>query len=125
MKSLRHPNICRFKNSFYDAGKLCIISEYCDRGDLDAFLRNQKGNWLSEYRIKKFIVETILAIDILHSKNIIHRDLKPSNIFLRGKDYTVQLGDFGTSCMTLTNTRVEDVGTLLYNSPEILDDTTG
>ena len=44
---------------------------------------------------------------------------------MRGKDYTVQLGDFGTSCMTLTNTRVEDVGTLLYNSPEILDDQSG
>ena len=81
---------------------------------------------MSESRIKRFILESLLAIDYLHSQNIIHRDLKPSNIFLRGKEYTVQLGDFGTSCMNLNSqTRVEDVGTLLYNSPEILDDPSG
>jgi NIMA (never in mitosis gene a)-related kinase 2 len=52
--------------------------------------------------------------------------LKPSNIFLKGKDYTVQVGDFGTSCSNLkSSTRVEDVGTLLYNSPEILENGEG
>jgi translation initiation factor 2-alpha kinase 3 len=37
-------------------------------------------------------------MDYLHEQNIIHRDLKPSNIFLKGKDYTVQIGDFGIAC---------------------------
>ena len=101
MNNLRHPYICRFKHSFCDQNKLCIINEYCDKGDLAAYLKNQHGHRISEQRIKRFIVESILAIDYLHSQNIIHRDLKPSNIFLKSKDYTVQLGDFGTSCMNL------------------------
>ena len=62
----------------------------------------------------------LLAIDYLHNQDIIHRDIKPSNIFLKGKDYQVQIGDFGVSCVG-TSIKVEDVGTLLYQSPEILD----
>ena len=65
-------------------------------------------------RIKRFIVELLLAIDFLHSQDIIHRDLKPSNIFLKGKDYTVQIGDFGIACALGGATRIEDVGTLYY-----------
>ena len=41
----------------------------------------------------------LLAIDYLHSNNVIHRDIKPSNIFLIGKDYKIQIGDFGIACI--------------------------
>ena len=35
----------------------------------------------------------------------------------------MQIGDFGIACMSNGgSTRVEDVGTLLYQSPEILND---
>ena len=68
---------------------LCFLSEYCDRGDLEGYLKNQNGFLLSETRIKRFILEILLAIEYMHSHDIIHRDLKPSNIFLKGKDYTV------------------------------------
>lgn len=123
VKSFRHPYTCRQKDYFYDAHKklLCILSEYCDRGDLEAYLKNQNGFLLPETRIKRFILEILLGIDYLHSQDIIHRDLKPSNIFLKGKDYTVQIGDFGIACVNQTGqTKIEDVGTLLYQSPEIL-----
>ena len=39
--------------------------------------------------MKKFIIETLLALEYLHSQNIIHRDVKPSNLFLKGKDYSI------------------------------------
>jgi serine/threonine protein kinase len=69
------------------------------------------------------VLEILLGMDYLHEQNIIHRDLKPSNIFLKGKEYTVQIGDFGIACNNNNgSTRVEDVGTLLYQSPEILTD---
>jgi NIMA (never in mitosis gene a)-related kinase len=68
---------------------LCILFDYCDKGDLDTYIKNQNGFKLTEGRIKRFIIEILLAIDYLHTQNIIHRDLKPSNIFLKGKEYTV------------------------------------
>ena len=69
---------------------------------------------ISESRVRRFFIETLLAVDYLHANGIIHRDLKPSNIFLRGPEYSVQLGDFGIACFTNNGVIVEDVGTLYY-----------
>jgi len=66
---------------------LCILCEYCDRGDLDSYIQNQKGNPISETRIKKFIIEILLAIEYMHHFNITHRDIKPRNIFLNTHNY--------------------------------------
>jgi NIMA (never in mitosis gene a)-related kinase len=95
MKDLRHPNIIWFKDHFVKDNCLCLIFEYCDKGDLDIFLKNQRKNKVTDSRIKKIFVETLLGIEYLHSHNIIHRDIKPSNIFLKSKEYTVNIGDFG------------------------------
>ena len=75
---------------------------------------------MSETRIKRFILEITLALDYLHSSSILHRDIKPSNIFLKSKDYTVQIGDFGIAAQT-DGVVIEDVGSLAYQAPEMLD----
>ena len=41
IKNLKHPYICRFKQFFEDQKKLCILFEYCDKGDLQEYLNNQ------------------------------------------------------------------------------------
>lgn len=67
MKKIRHPNIVRFKYHFSSQNTLCILFDNCDKGDLERYLLNQNGAKLSENRIKKFIVEMILAVDCMHS----------------------------------------------------------
>ena len=89
MRNLRHSNIVRFKHHVVTDRELGLIFEYCDKGDLDVFLNLQRGNPLADIRVKKIFVETLLAIEYLHSQNILHRDIKPSNIFLKTKEYTV------------------------------------
>lgn len=101
---------------------MCILFEHCDKGDLDSYLKNQKKQQLSDTRVKKFILEMLLAVEYLHQIKIIHRDLKPSNIFLKNKDYSVQIGDFGIAAESNNfSSIVEDVGTLAYQAPEMFD----
>ena len=52
---------------------------------------------LPEHRVWKLLLETLLALEYIHSKQIIHSDMKPENILLVGKDYDVRVGDFGVS----------------------------
>lgn len=96
--------------------------EYCDKGDMKKFLDYQQGFKLTQLRVKKFFVETLLAVDYLHTNDIIHRDVKPSNIFLKGPEYQVQLGDLGSATKAGVGINlIEDVGTLLYQAPEVLN----
>ena len=74
-----------------------MLFEYGDKGDLENYLTNIRGSiefnktecMLPEFRIKKFILEILMAMSYLHNQNIIHRDIKPTNIFLKGKDYII------------------------------------
>ena len=74
--------------------------EYLIGGDLMSLLI--KKDILEENDAKFYIAECViiflyqlLAIEYVHNLNYIHRDLKPSNIFLKGRDYSVRIGDFG------------------------------
>lgn len=121
---LKHPNIIRYRDHFVDEQMLCILFEFCERGDLETYLNNIKqfNGTLSEAKIKKFVLELLLALAYLHKQDIVHRDVKPSNIYLKGKDYQIQLGDFGSAAQRDTSKLmiVEDVGTLLFQAPEML-----
>ena len=49
LQHLRHPNIVNYHESFEDKNqKLCIIMEYCERGDLYLELKRAKGRHLPE-----------------------------------------------------------------------------
>jgi len=48
-----------------------------------------------ESKVKKFIIEILLALDCIHDLNIVHRDLKPTNIFVKGRQLELKIGDFG------------------------------
>lgn len=96
--------------------------EYCEKGDLSDYMRRVTANMeIPEWKVWRFIIQLLLALNHLHKHNIVHSDLKPSNIFLAGKDCNVKLGDFGTSQLLTKNYFFvhECVGTLFYLSPEV------
>lgn len=76
----------RDKSSFY------LVLDYCEY-DLAALISNYG---FSEFQMKSFMKQILLAVSTLHEKGYIHRDLKPSNFFVK-KDGRIKLGDFGLS----------------------------
>ena len=73
--------------------------------------------------VKKFMVDTLLGLEYMHTRKIIHRDLKPGNILLFKKDFkiTAKLCDFGLSKpYTSQGEQTPGVVTVTYRAPEIL-----
>jgi len=120
--SAGHPNIVRHKESWVDGDNVVIVMEYCDGGDLETLMREQRrrGQYFKERVILDFFVQICLALKHLHDRKILHRDLKTQNVFLTSGNW-VKLGDFGLSTV-LDSTMAQAqsrVGTPYYMSPEI------
>ncbi|CAD8154431.1 unnamed protein product [Paramecium octaurelia] len=123
LQQLQHPNIIKFRDVYITTqGKLCIIMEYADRGDLAQILKNQNGKQLSENQILDWFTQICLALKHVHDRKILHRDLKCQNIFIT-KTNRIKLGDFGIARVlshTLENAKTQ-IGTPYYLSPEIIE----
>ena len=103
MSAFDHPNIIKFKEVYTTTnGKLNIVMNYADGGDLSSKLKSQRGRIFSENEILDIFVQICLAIKHVHDRKVLHRDIKGQNIFLM-KNGMIKLGDFGIS-KVLTST---------------------
>eukprot|EP00899_Mesostigma_viride_P027352 jgi/Mesvir1/7801/Mv11743-RA.1 len=121
LSRLRHPNIVSCVESFIAGGKLCIVMDWCERGDLSEYL-NKQTTLLKEDRVLDLFAQLCLGLKHVHDRKILHRDLKTQNVFLSNSGLA-KLGDFGVSkvlhaTMELAHTAV---GTPYYLSPEICE----
>jgi len=89
-----NPLIVRFFWSFQSQKRLYLAMEYVPGGDMYSLLCNL--GFLDEVLARRYIAETICAVEYLHKLGIIHRDLKPDNLLI-AKDGHVKLTDFGLS----------------------------
>ncbi|EAR93072.2 Serine/Threonine kinase domain protein (macronuclear) [Tetrahymena thermophila SB210] len=123
LQQLNHPNIVKFKDVYTTKkGKLCIIMEYADGGDLAKVVKDARGKYLQEKQILDWFTQICLAMKHVHDRKIIHRDLKGQNIFLT-RNHIVKLGDFGIArVLSKTVEKAKTmVGTPYYLSPEIIE----
>ena len=125
MSRVWHRHVCKYIDSFIsNSNKLNLIMEYCDRGDLEQYLKRAKDMKMSQPAIKapvnnskegannlynsgitelgeskvwNFFIQICLALEFIHEQGIVHADLKPPNLLLSGRDYNLKLTDFGIS----------------------------
>lgn len=127
LKRMDHKNIVRFQEVFMTRkGRLCIVMDYADGGDLHAEIKRRNGQLIAEANILEWFVQICFALKHVHERKVLHRDLKTQNIFLMATGQ-VKLGDFGIA-RVLDATKTADqfaktmVGTPYYLSPEIIED---
>jgi NIMA (never in mitosis gene a)-related kinase len=77
LEALKHPNIVKFREVYKtQKGKLCIVMEYAEGGDLAMKIKDQKSQLFKENLVLDWFTQMSLAIKHCHDRKIIHRDLK-------------------------------------------------
>ncbi|KAK9275974.1 hypothetical protein L1049_023250 [Liquidambar formosana] len=95
-RSLRHPNIVRFKEVLLTPTHLAIVMEYAAGGEL--FERICSAGRFSEDEARFFFQQLISGVSYCHAMEICHRDLKLENTLLDGSPTPrLKICDFGYS----------------------------
>lgn len=119
LQVIDHPNIVKLHYAFQSDGKLYLILDYLNGGELFYHLKN--SGRFSESRVRQYVAQLALAVSHLHSLDIIYRDLKPENILLDSQGH-ICITDFGLSKEMVVNPDDAKTfcGTPEYLAPEIL-----
>ncbi|KAI9033974.1 kinase-like domain-containing protein, partial [Phycomyces nitens] len=115
-----HPNIIKAKNLIREEDKIYIVMEYLDGFDLFQLVK-RRGR-LSDEKCRNLFRQIVGAIDYLH-QHLVHRDIKLENILVGKPKSDVKIIDFGhTSEFSYSTPLVTYYGTLMYSSPEALEE---
>lgn len=119
LRKIKHPFLIGLHYAFQTEGKLCLVMDFANGGQLFTHLRKEAT--LLEDQVRVYLAELVLALEHLHNANIIHRDLKPENILLDGSGH-ILLTDFGLAKENVdeNNRTMSLCGTLEYMSPEMI-----
>lgn len=64
LRSLKHPNIVSYKESFQTDGYLHIVMLYCEGGDLYSKIKQQNGRLIEETQIVEWFVQITMALQV-------------------------------------------------------------
>lgn len=119
-RSLRHPNIVRFKEVLLTPTHLAIVMEYAAGGEL--FAKICSAGRFSEDEARFFFQQLVSGVSYCHAMEICHRDLKLENTLLDGSPSPrLKICDFGYSKSGLLHSQPKStVGTPAYIAPEVL-----
>ncbi|KAH0572967.1 Kinase, NEK [Spironucleus salmonicida] len=126
LASLYHPNIIGYYDAFIENGKLYIVTEFADSGDLEGLIKKhqQSKTKMPENIIWSVLIQSLNALKLLHAKKILHRDIKSQNILVvqnqtdKGQPI-YKIADFGVSKVLHEDLTKTAIGTPYYLSPEI------
>lgn len=123
-KKLSHQRIVRLIDVFeVSKDGFCTVLEYCDSGDLEHVLKNQKT--VPEREARSIIMQVFAGLRYLNDQKqkIIHYDLKPANILFHNGE--VKISDFGLSKIMEddkdTELTSQGAGTYWYLPPECFE----
>ncbi|XP_040999218.1 serine/threonine-protein kinase SAPK10-like isoform X1 [Juglans microcarpa x Juglans regia] len=119
-RSLRHPNIVRFKEVILTPTHLAIVMEYASGGEV--FERICSAGRFSEDEARFFFQQLISGVSYCHEMQVCHRDLKLENTLLDGSPAPrLKICDFGYSKSSVLHSQPKStVGTPAYIAPEVL-----
>lgn len=123
-KNFPHPNIIKVYDFGKVEGQLFFTMELLQGVDVHTLLRNSKGG-LKPKLAGHIILQAAEGLHQAHRQGVIHRDVKGENLFVRKKNQSVVVIDFGcarrpieTIQLTLKSKDGKAPGTMFYMPPE-------
>lgn len=114
---LKHDHIIQLLQVGQIGGRLCLLMELANGGNLKSYVMSCGG--LEEDEARDLLGQVLGAMEYCHGQRIAHRDLKPRNVLLDSSKQ-VKVADFGLSCLLPEGELVVgSCGTLKYSAPEV------
>lgn len=88
-------NIVQVYDFFEQNGTAYIVMEYLRGKSLSKYTKDM-GGMLDVNTATNFLMDTINALEIVHSTGMVHRDISPDNLFVQNNG-TIKLIDFGAA----------------------------
>lgn len=107
LKTLSHPHIVKYHDSFQEQGIFFMVIEYVQGKDLKTLFGQNPAR---ESEVNNYTGQLLDTLEYLHNRNIIHRDIKPRNVMI--SQNMVKLIDFGGAKMRFTS--LTHKGSILY-----------
>ncbi|XP_036322967.1 serine/threonine-protein kinase ULK3 isoform X2 [Rhagoletis pomonella] len=120
LRSLNHKYIVTLQDFFWDDKNIYIVLEFCNAGNLSAFIRSKKA--LPESTCRYFLRQLAAAVQYMRANDVCHFDLKPQNLLLtRNSNVVLKVADFGfAQHLKLGEINQQLKGSPLYMAPEIV-----
>ncbi|KAK2833945.1 hypothetical protein Q5P01_017834 [Channa striata] len=126
LKTLQHPNIVRFFDSWKSTvkGHKCtiLVTELMTSGTLKTYLRRFRQMKLK--LLQRWSFQILKGLQFLHSRcpPVLHRDLKCDNIFITGPSASVKIGDLGLATLKKASFVKSVIGTPEFMAPEMYEE---
>lgn len=95
LAQLEHSHVVRVHRYFEANNTAYIVMEYEEGKPLSTLL--EQHGVLTEDQLKRLLLPLLDGLREVHAQNFLHRDIKPSNIYVRRRDETPVLLDFGAA----------------------------
>jgi serine/threonine-protein kinase ULK/ATG1 len=116
MKNIEHPNILKLYKVIKKDGKIYLILEYCNGGDLSNYIQKKCITFDNRY-----FFQILDGLEYLYNNQVLHRDIKPQNILIHND--SIKISDFGfAKSFEKSELITTFCGSPLYMAPEILKD---
>ncbi len=114
-KKCVHPFVCTPELVFRAPGRLYLLFEITNGGDLLALLNKHKR--FPEDRAQFYVAQIVIALEHLHSQGIVLRDLRPETVYFDSSGY-IKLDPFSTYMFVEGEEKRRLVTALAANLPE-------